>query len=111
MSAEAAPAVVALNQRYLLDYPHEAARQLETMPPAEAAELLVLPAPHAAARTWQALAPDVALCSECPRAATKPESALVQEFRRPHEIVADPDLCLPAPRLGRLFRHWLSWTR
>ena len=40
MSAEAAPAVVALNQRYLLDYPHEAARQLETMPPAEAAELL-----------------------------------------------------------------------
>jgi magnesium transporter len=60
MSAEAAPAVVALNQRYLLDYPHEAARQLETMPPDEVAELLGLPAPHAAARTWQALAPDIA---------------------------------------------------
>jgi F420-non-reducing hydrogenase small subunit len=45
------------------------------------------------------LAPDVALCSECPRAATKPESALVQEFRRPHEIVADPDVCLLAQGL------------
>ncbi len=60
MSTEPTPAVVALNQRYLLDYPHEAARQLETMPPEEIAELLALPAPHAAVRTWQALAPDAA---------------------------------------------------
>ena len=60
MSAEAASAVAALNQRYLLDYPHEAARQLEAMPPEDVAELLAAPAPHAAARAWQALAPDVA---------------------------------------------------
>jgi magnesium transporter len=60
MSAEAAPAIIALNQRYLLDYPHEAARQLETMPPEDVAELLAAPAPHAASRTWQALAPDIA---------------------------------------------------
>jgi len=60
MSAEGASAVAALNQRYLLDYPHEAARQLESMPPEDVAELLAAPAPHAAARAWQALAPDVA---------------------------------------------------
>ena len=60
MNAEAASAVAALNQRYLLDYPHEAARQLEAMPPEDVAELLAAPAPHAAARAWQALAPDVA---------------------------------------------------
>ena len=29
------PAVLALNQRYFLDYPHEAARQLESLPPQE----------------------------------------------------------------------------
>ena len=60
MNAEAASAVAALNQRFLLDYPHEAARQLEAMPPEDVAELLAAPAPHAAARAWQALAPDVA---------------------------------------------------
>ncbi|MGH8736471.1 MAG: magnesium transporter [Burkholderiales bacterium] len=60
MNAEAASAVAALNQRYLLDYPHEAARQLETMPAEDVAELLAAPAPHAAARAWQALAPDFA---------------------------------------------------
>jgi F420-non-reducing hydrogenase small subunit len=45
------------------------------------------------------LAPDVALCSECPRAATKPERALVQAFHRPHQILADPDVCLLAQGL------------
>ena len=60
MSADASIAVAALNQRYLLDYPHEAARQLEAMPAQDVAELLAAPAPHAAARAWQALAPDVA---------------------------------------------------
>jgi magnesium transporter len=60
MNAEAASAVAALNQRYLLDYPHEAARQLEAMPPEDVAELLAVPAPHAAARAWQVLAPDIA---------------------------------------------------
>jgi F420-non-reducing hydrogenase small subunit len=45
------------------------------------------------------LAPDVALCSECPRLATKPERPLVKGFKRPHEVVADPELCLLAQGL------------
>jgi F420-non-reducing hydrogenase small subunit len=48
------------------------------------------------------LAPDVALCSECPRAETKPENLLVDRFRRPYEIVADPELCLLAQGLACL---------
>ena len=45
------------------------------------------------------LAPDVALCSECPRAATKPDKLLVEAFRRPHEVHIDPELCLLAQGL------------
>ncbi len=45
------------------------------------------------------LAPDLALCSECPRAGTKPERLALEAFRRPHEIVADPELCLLAQGL------------
>jgi F420-non-reducing hydrogenase small subunit len=45
------------------------------------------------------LAPDVALCSECPRAATKPDKLLVRAFRRPQEGLIDPDLCLLAQGL------------
>lgn len=45
------------------------------------------------------LAPDVALCSECPRAATKPRKPEIKAFRRPHEVVADPDVCLLAQGL------------
>jgi F420-non-reducing hydrogenase small subunit len=45
------------------------------------------------------LAPDVALCSECPRAASKPEDLKVERFYRPYEIVADPDTCLLAQGL------------
>ncbi len=60
MSAEAVLAVNVLNQRYLLDYPHEAARELERMPPEGAAELLGAQPPRAVVRAWQALAPDVA---------------------------------------------------
>lgn len=55
MSAEAA-----LNERFLLDYPREAARELEAMPADEAAALLAAAAPRAAVRAWQSLAPDVA---------------------------------------------------
>ena len=55
MSAEAA-----LNERFLLDYPREAARELETMAADEGAALLAAAAPRAAVRAWQALAPDVA---------------------------------------------------
>ncbi len=51
----------ALTLRFLLDYPHEAARLFEAMPAEEAAAMLGAHSPHAALRAWQALAPDVAL--------------------------------------------------
>ncbi|MGE0355676.1 MAG: magnesium transporter [Burkholderiales bacterium] len=60
MSAAPLPAVSALNRRYLLDYPHEAARQLEAMPPEEGAALLAAQPAHAVVRTWQALGADIA---------------------------------------------------
>ena len=60
MAADSLPAVIALNQRYLLDFPHEAARRLESMPAADIAELIGAQPPHAVVRAWSALAPDVA---------------------------------------------------
>jgi magnesium transporter len=54
-------AEAALSQRFLLDFPHEAARLLEAMPADEAARLLAAQPPHAALRAWQALASDAAL--------------------------------------------------
>jgi F420-non-reducing hydrogenase small subunit len=45
------------------------------------------------------LAPDVALCSECPRVGSKPEDTKIAAFHRPHEIVADPQTCLLAQGL------------
>ncbi len=64
MNAEAVvthnPAEAALTQRYLLDYPNEAARLFEAMPAEAAAAVLAEQPPHAALRAWEALAPDVA---------------------------------------------------
>ncbi|WP_418318304.1 magnesium transporter [Piscinibacter sakaiensis] len=60
LSAAAIPAEAALTQRYLLDYPNEAARLFEAMPVEQAAGVLAGQAPHAVLRAWQALAPDVA---------------------------------------------------
>jgi F420-non-reducing hydrogenase small subunit len=45
------------------------------------------------------LAPDVALCSQCPRADTKPGRLLLKGFHRPHEQLIDPQLCLLAQGL------------
>ncbi|MFA5785963.1 MAG: oxidoreductase [Actinomycetota bacterium] len=45
------------------------------------------------------LAPDVALCDECPRAATKPEKLLLKGFKRPQEILIDVETCLLAQGL------------
>ena len=59
-SNPAVPAIQALNQRYFLDYPHEAARQLELMKADEIAEILAAQPPHAVVRVWQLLAPDIA---------------------------------------------------
>lgn len=65
MSAEPAgtslaPAEAALTQRFLLDYPNEAARLFEAMPSKDAAALISVQPPHAAMRAWQSLATDVA---------------------------------------------------
>jgi magnesium transporter len=60
MMAADLPAVTALNQRYLLDFPHEAARRLEVMPVEDIGELICAQPPHAVVRAWAALAPDVA---------------------------------------------------
>jgi len=45
------------------------------------------------------LAPDVALCDECERKATKPEKIMVKEWKRPHLTKVDPELCLLAQGL------------
>jgi F420-non-reducing hydrogenase small subunit len=42
------------------------------------------------------LASDRALCYECALNATKPERLLLTEFKRPHQIVPDPNVCLLA---------------
>ena len=60
MSTDTLPAIVALNQRYLLDLPHEAARRMEALPAADIAEMFGEQPRHAIVRVWQALAPDVA---------------------------------------------------
>ena len=42
------------------------------------------------------LAPDVALCDECPRKATKPIDVAFAEFKRPHQKLLDPGKCFLA---------------
>ncbi len=42
------------------------------------------------------LAPDHALCTDCPRKDSKPDKLEIKEFHRPHEIEIDPATCLLA---------------
>ncbi len=42
------------------------------------------------------LAPDMALCDECPRKASKPTDVAFAEFWRPHQKLLDPDKCFLA---------------
>ena len=42
------------------------------------------------------LAPDIALCEECPRKDTKPTDLAIREFKRPHLALVDPETCLLA---------------
>jgi len=42
------------------------------------------------------IAPDIALCDECPRKASKPVNTSFTEFKRPHQKLMDPNLCLLA---------------
>jgi len=45
------------------------------------------------------LAPDQALCTECPRKDSKPDKIAIQQFRRPQEIMIDETQCLLAQGL------------
>jgi F420-non-reducing hydrogenase small subunit len=45
------------------------------------------------------LAPDKALCEECPRRESKPLDLSISEFSRPHEILIDEEMCLLAQGL------------
>ena len=47
----------------------------------------------------EVLAPDRALCDECPRKDTKPERLAIAEFKRPHQVLADQETCLLAQGL------------
>ena len=40
------------------------------------------------------LAPDTALCEECPRKDTRPEKLAIKEWKRPHQILIDSEKCL-----------------
>jgi F420-non-reducing hydrogenase small subunit len=42
------------------------------------------------------LAPDEAMCEQCPRKDSRPEKLLLKEFKRIHQIVADQETCLLA---------------
>lgn len=46
------------------------------------------------------LAPDHAVCQECDRNDSKPQDISLTEFKRPHQIVADPEKCLLAQGLA-----------
>jgi F420-non-reducing hydrogenase small subunit len=45
------------------------------------------------------LAPDIALCEECPRKDSKPTDMSFTEFKRPHQVKTDPTKCLLAQGL------------
>jgi F420-non-reducing hydrogenase small subunit len=59
------------------------------------------------------LAPDVALCQECPRRESKPDRPSLKEFKRPQEILVDPEKCLLAQGLlclGSVTRSGCGWA-
>jgi len=45
------------------------------------------------------LAPDCALCDECPRKDAKPEKLSIAEFKRPQNLIIDEQMCLLAQGL------------
>ncbi|MGP1676832.1 MAG: magnesium transporter [Burkholderiales bacterium] len=70
MNAAAEAAVAALNLRFLLDYPREAARRIESMPAREVSAMLAAQPLHAVVPVWHSLATDVeqAVFTELPQA-------------------------------------------
>ncbi len=61
MNVSAEAAVAALNLRFLLDYPREAARRIEVMPVQEVSEMLAALLVRTVVPVWQSLANDVEL--------------------------------------------------
>lgn len=61
MNTGSEAAITALNLHFLLDYPQEAARRIETMPANEVSTLLVAQPVHAILPMWHSLATDVEL--------------------------------------------------
>jgi magnesium transporter len=117
VSAAPTLAVAALNRRFFLDYPHEAAQQLETLPPDEGAALLADQPPHAVVRAWQALSPDIArailervpdalaghLLAEAEPAASAAVLAILDDAERERRLAAlDPQV---AHELGEQLRY------
>ena len=45
------------------------------------------------------LSPDIALCEECSRKDSKPVDLALTEFKRPHQVLIDPEKCLLAQGL------------
>ncbi len=60
MSTDVIPAVAALTRRYLLDFPREAARELEKIPAVDAAALMAPLPSNVVVPVWQALTADIA---------------------------------------------------
>lgn len=91
MSAGAEAAVAALNLRFLLDYPREAARRIETMPAQEVGAMLAAQPVHAVVPVWQSLATDV-------------EQAVFTELpeQRAAELLAEVEPARGAALLSRL---------
>lgn len=103
MSAVTLPAAAALSHRYLLDYPHEAARQVERMPPEEASALLAAQSGPALVRVWQAMTAEAAAAAL--QALPPPQARQVLTEAEPSVAAAalaqlDPEQ--RDPQLGRL---------
>ena len=60
MNPAAIPAIQALNQRFFVEFPLEAAHELETLPAADIARTFATHPPSAVLRPWQRLTPDIA---------------------------------------------------
>ena len=91
MSAGAEAAIAALNLHFLLDYPREAARRIEAMPPDEVSAMLAAQPVHAVLPVWHSLATDV-------------EQAVFTELPEPRavELLAEMEPARSAALLSRL---------
>ena len=91
MNAHAETAVAALNLRFLLDYPREAARRIEAMPAREVSAMLAAQPMHAVVPVWHSLATDV-------------EQAVFTELpeQRAAELLAELEPTRSAALLNRL---------